>query len=220
MNGFIIIKRELLQNEWYQSENTIRLYIHLLIKANFKDKKWQGKLIKRGQLITSTSHLSIELKQSVQKIKTALHNLESTGYIIKQSTNRYTLITLINYDESQDSDYESNQQVIQLTTNKELTNNKPITTTEQDNKENKVIQLNKEERRELFKSKVFTHKEYSRHILNEFLEYWTESSELDQKMKFEYQKTFNIETRLKKWKSLEQNFNKKASNSKHFHINR
>jgi hypothetical protein len=53
--------------------------------------------------------------------------LESTGEILKKSTNKYTLITICNYERYQSFDEQSNKQ----TTNKQQTNNKQSTTTKE-----------------------------------------------------------------------------------------
>ena len=47
MVGYVQIQRDILDWEWYQSPNVSRLWFHLIIKANFKDKKWQGQAVKR-----------------------------------------------------------------------------------------------------------------------------------------------------------------------------
>ena len=103
MAGFVIIHRNILEWEWYEHPSVSRLYFHLILKVNYTDKKWQGILVSRGQLITSYNHLAIELSLSFQKIRTALQKLQDSGYIKVSSTNRYTLITLHNYDKFQSS---------------------------------------------------------------------------------------------------------------------
>jgi len=58
MIGFVLLNREILDWEWYQSPTVSRLFIHLMLKVNFKTKKWQGITIQRGQLVTSVNSLS------------------------------------------------------------------------------------------------------------------------------------------------------------------
>ncbi len=50
--GFIALQRSILEWEWYNDIPTKTLFIHILLKANFKDKNWQGHLVKRGELKT------------------------------------------------------------------------------------------------------------------------------------------------------------------------
>ena len=42
MIGWIKIHREILNWEWYDDINTTRLYVHIQLKASFKDSKWKG----------------------------------------------------------------------------------------------------------------------------------------------------------------------------------
>jgi DNA-binding MarR family transcriptional regulator len=93
MIGFVKLNREILEWEWYTQATVSRVYFHLLLKANFESKKWQGILIPRGQLITSLAHLSSDLQLSVQQIRTALDKLEKTNYITRKSHHRYTFLT-------------------------------------------------------------------------------------------------------------------------------
>lgn len=101
MEGWICLYKKLINWEWYQDGNTCRLFIHLLLLANYEDKYWQGHLIKRGQLITSLKHLSEGLNLSVKQIRTALDKLKSTGEVTCNSTNKYTLVTVEKYEDYQ-----------------------------------------------------------------------------------------------------------------------
>lgn len=78
MEGWIKIHRKLLDWEWYQDINTKTVFLHILLKSNFEEKKWQGMLIKRGQLITSISNLAKDLKLTEQNVRTSLKKLENT----------------------------------------------------------------------------------------------------------------------------------------------
>lgn len=128
VNGFIVIHRKLLDWEWYDKSATKDVFLHLLLTANHADKKWRGILIKRGQLITSVSHLAKSIGISTQSCRTALTNLKSTNELTIETTNRYTLISINNYDEY--------QQITNQITNKQQTNNKQTTTNNNDNNEN------------------------------------------------------------------------------------
>jgi hypothetical protein len=47
MIGWLKLHRKLLQWEWYPDVNVRLVFIHCLLKANYEDKHWKGKLIKR-----------------------------------------------------------------------------------------------------------------------------------------------------------------------------
>lgn len=195
MAGFVIMHRDILEWEWYQSPTVSRLYFHLILRVNYTDKRWQGILVKRGQLITSNENLALELKLSIQQIRTALQKLLEGNYIKLNATSRFTLITLINYDKFQTYESIANKPI----TSKQQTNNKPITTTKQSKKENKVNKLTIEGRLEKFKKQVFEHTQYDFKILNIFFNYWSELNSSQTKMRKEKDDFFNIEMRLEKW---------------------
>jgi len=206
MIGFIKLQRDILEWEWYQHPIVSRVYFHLLLRANFKDKPWQGRQVKRGQLITSHQNLAYELRLSIQQIRTALDKLQSSGHILIKSTNKYSLITIVNYEVSQSSDSLVNKPANNPSTSKKQSSNKQITTTkERKNNNKKKI----EERKLDFKNQVFKHSHYSNSILNDFFNYWAEIDKKTNTMKFEKQSAFEIEIRLKSWKKKEQEWGNK-----------
>jgi hypothetical protein len=133
MEGFISINRKILEWEWYSDNNVKSLFIHCLLKANFKEKNWQGNTIKRGTFITSYSKLSFELNLSVKQIRTALDKLKKTKEINTRGTNKNTLVTVVKYN-----DYQTQGQTKDKpTANKGQTKGKQRATTNKVNKENK-----------------------------------------------------------------------------------
>lgn len=98
MEDYIKLSRKILEWEWYKNINTKVVFMHLLLKANWKDRKFEGKVIPRGSFVTSASRLAAELGMSRSEVRTALTHLLQTGEITKQGTNRYTVITVVNYD--------------------------------------------------------------------------------------------------------------------------
>lgn len=122
MDGWIKAHRSLLDWEWHTDPNMVSLWMHLLVLANFEDKRWKGMVIKRGQLVTSISRLSETTGISQQSLRTCLAKLEQTQEINKQTTNKFTIITILKYDSYQQCDCSEN-----VTTNKQLTNNQQTT---------------------------------------------------------------------------------------------
>lgn len=220
MAGFIQLKRDIMDWEWYQDPNVFRLYMHLMLKANFKDKRWQGQLIKRGQLVTSYGHLASELMLSVQSIRTALSKLQESGYIILSPTNRFTLITVVDYEKNQSPHPNSNKLTNTPVTIQQQSNNKPLTTTKERKKNNKVNKEKIEVRRQDFKKQVFEHSKYDFKILKGFYDYWSEFNSNKLKMRFEKDDFFEIEKRLEKWSANEKLNHKKTNNEARFFTNR
>jgi DNA-binding MarR family transcriptional regulator len=211
MIDFIKLHRDILDWEWYQSSEVSRLYIHLILRANFLSKKWQGYAVNRGQLITSNKHLAIELGMTIQVIRTALKKLESSNYIKRKTTNKFTLITIINYDTKQSAKNISNKQSIPPETIKPQTSSISLTTTKESKKDNKVNKIKIVERKAKFKNLVFEHSQYSTEILSSFFNYWSEMDLKTKTLRFEEVSFFEIENRLKGWLSKERNWNKIAN---------
>ena len=101
LNGFVKVHRKLVQWGWYQDYVVKDLFLHLLLTASFRESQWMGRTIEKGQVITSYAHLAEELGFSVKQIRTALNKLKSTGEVASESTNRYTIITVVNWEKYQ-----------------------------------------------------------------------------------------------------------------------
>ena len=141
-NEYLKLFRKLVRWEWYTDVNTKTLFIHCLIRANWKDGSWRGIDYKRGQFITSLSSLSKETGLSVQNVRTALAHLELTGELTSQITNQYRLISVVNYDEYQ-SNQQGNQQAINKEPTSKLTNDQQATNNRyKNNKNNKEVEEN------------------------------------------------------------------------------
>lgn len=112
-NGWISLYRKFTEWEWYTDANTMRVFLHLLLKANHKEGKWQGQVIQRGQLITGRKTIADELKISERNVRTALDKLKLTNEITVKSTNKFSLVTIIKYDVYQDTQKENDQQIDQ-----------------------------------------------------------------------------------------------------------
>lgn len=132
MPGYIALHRSILDWEWYEDINVSRLFIHLLLRANHADNKWQGIEIKRGQLLTSRDHLASESRLSIMQVRTSLNKLKSTSEITIKTTSRYSLITINNYNLYQSGNQPTNKRV----TSNQPASNQQVTTNNNDNNDN------------------------------------------------------------------------------------
>lgn len=124
--GWIKVHRKIVDWEWWSDHNTTRLFMYLLLMATHEDIKFQGKVIKRGQLVTTLVKISEDTGISVQSVRTSLTRLISTNEITSISTNKYRLITICKYEDYQVLEEETNKQ-INNPTNNQLTNNQQTT---------------------------------------------------------------------------------------------
>lgn len=109
--GFVAFPRGLTDWEWYTEPNTSRVFFHLLLTANYKEKQWHGITIHPGQLVTSRASLAKQLKMSEQSVRTALEHLKLTSYITSKTGSKYSVITINHYAEIVGANQQINQQV-------------------------------------------------------------------------------------------------------------
>lgn len=127
--------------EWFTDGNMLKVWLYLLVKAQYADGKYRGVEVKRGQLLTGRKLIANETRLSEQQVRTCINRLKSSGQIAIESTNQYSLITIVKYDDYQGSDSYNIQQIIQPAnlpiTNDQPTSNQQSTTYKKDKKEKK-----------------------------------------------------------------------------------
>lgn len=130
-NGFIKLYRSMLDWEWWDDINTFRLFVTILMMANWKDKKWHGKKIKRGSFWTSLDTLSKKSGLSKMQVRTSLNKLELTHEITRKVTRSGQLITVENYALYQDYDSNVTHDITHELTNEQHSDNTAITLTKE-----------------------------------------------------------------------------------------
>jgi len=131
MSGWIKLHRQILEWEWYSDNNCFRLFTHLVLKANYKQKRFKGIELKKGSIVTSRDILARETGLSSQQIRTALNKLISTNEVTSVTSSQGTIIQIVNYEKYQ---VETNE-----ITNEQPTDNQQVTTNNKVKKENKEI---------------------------------------------------------------------------------
>lgn len=134
---WVKLHSKLINWEWYKDSNTKDLFIHCLLKANWKDGNFKGEIVPRGSFVTGRKKLAEELGLTEQNIKTALNHLKSTNEINIKTTNKFSIITINNYEKYQ----MNNQQAKQQLNNNQPTTNQQLTTIEE-YKNNRIIDIN------------------------------------------------------------------------------
>ena len=121
-NGFVALYRSLLSWGWHADPATGWLFVNLLLMANWEDGEWQGMIVKRGQLVTGRKALAAQTGLSEQTVRTSLNHLKSTGEITLASTNKFSVITIVNYGKFQDI-----SEMLTSTSTNNLTSDQPAT---------------------------------------------------------------------------------------------
>lgn len=130
---YVKISRKILEWEWYKDVNTKVVFFHILLKANWKNGRFQGMEIPRGSFVTSYQSLAEETGLTVMNVRTAIKHLKLTQEITVSQHSKFSVITVKNYDAYQTANKVANNQ---LTGNQQATN-RQLTTIEERKKERK-----------------------------------------------------------------------------------
>ena len=183
--GFVAYPRSIANWRWYKNGNTFRLFFHLMLKANYCEREFENITVKRGQLVTSRKQLADETGISEQSIRTALVHLKSTNEITTRATSKFTIITIVNYEEWQSTTNISTND--QPTTNQQSTNDQPQCNNnnniKKNNNSNNLLPLSEVERiAKLFESICVS---FPKPILNEVAK-----AVADKEIEFDYESLF------------------------------
>ena len=130
---YVKISRKILEWEWYKDVNTKVVFFHILLKANWKNGRFQGMEIPRGSFVTSYQSLAEETGLTVMNVRTAIKHLKLTQEITVSQHSKFSVITVKNYDAYQTVNKVANNQ---LTGNQQATN-RQLTTIEEGKQERK-----------------------------------------------------------------------------------
>ena len=114
--------------QWYHDSNTKVVFLHLLLSANWEDSYFGEYFIPKGSLVTGYPKLSSQLGISIRNVRTAIKHLKKTGEVTVKVTNKFSIITIENwnkfqvYDRSDDSQNGS-QNGSQVTVNRQSSDN-------------------------------------------------------------------------------------------------
>jgi transcriptional regulator with PAS, ATPase and Fis domain len=101
MKGYIKLHRRIMDWEWYKDSNTKNIFIHLLLNACYDSCRFMGQSVDRGEYITSLSRISNDLNIPIRQVRTSIKRLKQTGEIDTLTTNKYTKVTICNYESYQ-----------------------------------------------------------------------------------------------------------------------
>jgi hypothetical protein len=228
--AFIKIDREILSSYCFANPNHLKVWIWLLVKANFKKtfaslKIGKGYItvkVERGQLIFGRFKAEQELGLDGSMIYRILQKFEEQEQIKIEANNQYSIITICKYDVYQNNIVDIEQPTSSQRTTIEQPTQSQRTADELDMNTSKEGLEGKEEKEDIlvdvpsttplkktvsieeraieFKRefKAFVN-DYPRETLEAFYEYWIEPNKSKTKMKFEMEKTWDLNLRLKKW---------------------
>lgn len=116
--GYIKLSHKMLEWEWYNNVNVKVLFIHCLLKANYKPGSWHGIHYEAGQFITSLPSLSKETGQSIRQVRDNLDKLKMTGELTSTNVPKGRLITVNNWALYQTNDRQNGREMTDNTAGK------------------------------------------------------------------------------------------------------
>ena len=91
-NTYIKLFRKLLTWEWYGDTNTVRVFLHILLRANYEPSRYKGHEIPAGSCVFGRQKWAKELGLSERQIRTAINHLKSTNEVTIKATNKFSVI--------------------------------------------------------------------------------------------------------------------------------
>jgi|GEM_PF-4332998 len=124
MEGYVMLQREHATNGMLQNPELWQMFCYLMLKASYKEREvvFNDSLIKLkpGQCIIGRKKIAQELNTTEAKVRTNLNKLTKIGFLAIESTNRYSVATLVRWEVEQSSNQPINQP-----DNQTLTNHQP-----------------------------------------------------------------------------------------------
>jgi hypothetical protein len=124
--GYIKLWRKIVDWDWFSDANTLQLFLYLLCRANHKTSHYHGTQINKGDVVFGRLQAAKDLHSTERQIRTGISHLKSTGEIAIKTTNKFSIITLINFNKYHDETELIDQQNVQQNAGK-TTSNRPAT---------------------------------------------------------------------------------------------
>lgn len=211
VGGYVKLHRSFLDWEWYDDDDCVKLFLHLLMIANWQETKWHGQSLPAGSKIISQVELAARFGWSRQKMGRTLDKLKSTGEVICKAGTKWTLVALVNWAKYQSDDQQSGHEPgTKRAPSGHETGTKRAQNKKGRREEGKNVNtpIGVSERRAAFieKCRAVVDADPTRLPETErkaFLDYWTETG-VNGQMRFEDQKYFDHGRRMDTWRTRAQ----------------
>ena len=99
--GYIKLHRRVIDSYlWTLPDAQFKVAMTCLLMANWKENatfQGQKKKLLPGQFPTGLAHMAARSGVSIRSVRTALHNLEKSGFLTSKSTNKGRIITIVKW---------------------------------------------------------------------------------------------------------------------------
>ena len=128
---YIKLFRKLLTWEWYRDANTVRVFLHILLHANYRSSNYMGYEIGAGECVFGRKQWAEDLGLTEQQIRTAIKHLKSTNEITIKTTNKFSIVKVEKWEFWQIEDGGATNKTANNLTNKQPTTNQQLTTSKE-----------------------------------------------------------------------------------------
>jgi hypothetical protein len=145
--GYIKVYRSLQDKGYYSDPEYVSVWVHLLMKATYRPKEYlfNNRIhhLEPGQFITGRRVLARETGVNRSKLERILFCFESEQQIEQQTTNKFRIITILNWEKYQVDEQQKSY--------KRAASEQPVSTNKKDKKDNNktlysdCVYLSKEE---------------------------------------------------------------------------
>lgn len=98
MSGWYKQQRNIVERPWFKDADTLLLYTYLKATAYVTDGQFAGRLIRRGSCPTTRSDMMEATGLSYKKVHNCLRKLVSYKEILLRGYNKYSVVTICDYD--------------------------------------------------------------------------------------------------------------------------
>lgn len=198
---------------WADEPTMVSMYVYLLHHAALDKQYYHERLLERGQLAVSTRKLAAMVGISMQSVRTSLRKFEKLGYITKEANHKMTVITVSDFDvivltgknETIQREHCPVPQKQDVEEDPENDDKKKAPVTPEKKAEKLPSVDTVEKRKHDFGTALIpyigtTSGKYSKTMIRDFYNYWTEESDDGQSLRFETESFTSIAYELKAWK--------------------
>jgi hypothetical protein len=108
--SWVCVHRQILDNPIFKNDKLFRVFMYCLLKASHSNNdQLVGDAIvhvKKGELVSGRKAISRDTNLTEMNVRTALEKLKKLKILTIKSTNKYSIISIVNW-----SFYQKNQQV-------------------------------------------------------------------------------------------------------------
>jgi hypothetical protein len=130
--GYVKLWRKSIDGGWLSNPNLWAFWCYCLLRANHRPCKvilgFTEIELEPGQFVFGRKQASKDIGLSEQTVRTCLQTLKSTSNITIKSTNKFSIITIINWNSYQDDEIKATSKSTSKSTNGQPTTNQQLTT--------------------------------------------------------------------------------------------